>query len=364
MFRNFFIIAMFITAAGYCFAESLPQQSVTSQVYYDTENINNEYQNEQREPEMQQVQQVQQVRQEPVWPMAGSDADMTVACDSSSGACKKSDNIKIVSKIGADLVVENNFNMGGNGISGGFDGWSGGANVLHGANAGGQVPAGFEKCDDSAQMPLLGREMLEDDGGSVLAMSKSGRKTCGSNSSGVVFNKNGSVVAKKTGNAGSSNFAKTGNAGSSNSVINNFSFNTNVQPSASSDRLSESISGGSDFIGTLSSDGTVSSETIEFDVDQSADAESPKEIKDQVRSWVVASGQSLREVLQNWCDKEGWDLVWATAREYPIEASAVFKGRFVDVSSALVRNFGRATPVPYAKFYKGNRVLVISTTEE
>ena len=38
--------------------------------------------------------------------------------------------------------------------------------------------------------------------------------------------------------------------------------------------------------------------------------------------------------------------------------------RFVDVASALVRNFGRATPVPYAKFYKGNLVLVISTNEE
>jgi len=85
------------------------------------------------------------------------------------------------------------------------------------------------------------------------------------------------------------------------------------------------------------------------------------ELKDQVRSWVVASGQTLREVLQAWCDREGWDLIWNTPREYPIAASAVFKGRFMDVSAALVRNFSRATPVPHAKFYKGNRVLVIST---
>ena len=99
-------------------------------------------------------------------------------------------------------------------------------------------------------------------------------------------------------------------------------------------------------------------------VAETADAEAPKVVKDQVRSWVVANGQTLREVLQNWCNKEGWDLVWATSREYPIEASAVFKGRFVDVASALVRNFGRATPIPYAKFYKGNRVLVISTGEQ
>ena len=102
----------------------------------------------------------------------------------------------------------------------------------------------------------------------------------------------------------------------------------------------------------------------EIAVDVSADAEPAPILIDQVRSWVVANGQTLREVLQDWCNKEGWDLVWATSREYPIEASAVFKGRFVDVASALVRNFARATPIPYAKFYKGNRVLVISTTEE
>lgn len=87
------------------------------------------------------------------------------------------------------------------------------------------------------------------------------------------------------------------------------------------------------------------------------------EMRDQVRSWVVASGQTLREVLQAWSDREGWDLIWNTPREYPIVASAVFKGRYVDVSSALVRNFSRANPVPHARFYKGNRVLVISTID-
>ena len=105
-------------------------------------------------------------------------------------------------------------------------------------------------------------------------------------------------------------------------------------------------------------------ELIEEAMDYYVDEETSRQVQDQVRSWVVTNGQTLRQVLQSWCDKEGWDLVWTTSREYPIEASAVFKGRFVDVASALIRNFGRATPVPYAKFYKGNRVIVVSTTEE
>lgn len=309
MFRKILIIAMFATAAGYCFAadDGMPQV-VTSEVFYKQnrdvvedvvyENYDNSY--EYVQPQYVDV---------PAWPLAGSDADVQVSCNGIVGGadCVKSqnDNIKIVSKIGADLVVENNFNLGARDGRG----WSGGADMLHGA----QRPMGFDdECYTQSEMPLLYREMLEDDGGEVLAVSRSGRRRCGTARQATIA----AAVVDVPGVAGvadSDVYAAVGN---------------------------------------------------EIMVDQSADAEAPRELHDQVRSWVVASGQTLRSVLQDWCDKEGWDLVWATPREYPIEASAVFKGRFVDVSSALVRNFGRATPVPYAKFYKGNRVLVVSTTEE
>jgi hypothetical protein len=218
---------------------------------------------------------------------------------------KQEDNIRIVSKIGADLIVENNFNLGARGE---FSGWSGGPNLLHGT----QIPVGFDDECDGSEMSLLHREVLEDDGGNVLAVSRSGRKNCGKYADGY------EAFAARNG-------MKVENVQNIMDVIE---------------------------------------EETEVAVDISADAEAPVNMTDQVRSWVVANGQTLREVLQSWCDKEGWDLVWATSREYPIEASAVFKGRFADVASALVRNFGRATPIPYAKFYKGNRVLVISTNEE
>jgi hypothetical protein len=252
----------------------------------------------------------------PAWPLAGSEADVEVSCE--MGVCskkKQSDNIRIVSKIGADLVVENNFNLGVRG-----DGWSGGANMLHGT----QIPVGFDdECNTMSEMPLLHREVLEDDGGNVLTVSRSGRKNCGKYADGY------EAFAIKMG-------MKVENTTNDVTVTEE---ETEIE--------------------------TLESETVvDVKVAESADAQAPVTVTDQVRSWVVANGQTLREVLQNWCNKEGWDLVWTTSREYPIEASAVFKGRFVDVASALVRNFGRATPVPYAKFYKGNRVLVISTAEE
>lgn len=311
MFRKILIIAMFATAAGYCFAaESLPQV-VTSEVFYEQDKMSGE--DAYQYVDTTQVDVAENYAMPvsvPAWPLAGSDADVEISCE--GGACaktKQDDNIRIVSKIGADLVVENNFNLGARGE---FTGWSGGANMLHGT----QIPVGFDDECDGSEMSLLHREVLEDDGGNVLTVSRSGRKNCGKYADGyeAFAVRNGMKV--------------------------------------------ESVENGIDVVAEETEIET------EVAVDVSADAEAPINMTDQVRSWVVANGQTLREVLQSWCDKEGWDLVWTTSREYPIEASAVFKGRFVDVASALVRNFGRATPIPYAKFYKGNRVLVISTDGE
>lgn len=295
MFRKVLIFAMFATAAGYCSANDMLPQVVTSEVIYEQERfVNDDIQ--------EQIDVVETYRDVPAWPLVGSDADVEVSCEMNNcSRPESSDNIRIVSKIGADLIVENNINMG---TRGEFSGWSGGANMLHGN----QIPVGFDdECNNNSEMPLLHREVLEDDGGNVLTVSRSGRKNCGKYADGydAFAQKMGMVVEEKQ-----------------------------------------------------------QTSDTEIAVDVSADAEAPASMTDQVRSWVVANGQTLRQVLQDWCDKEGWDLVWATAREYPIEASAVFKGRFVDVASALVRNFGRATPIPYAKFYKGNRVLVISTGEQ
>ncbi len=331
MFRKVLIGAMFATAAGYCFAAETMPQVVTSEVFYEQEKTVDENQWELVDTTtVDVVETVEEYTEIPAWPIAGSEADVEVSCE--SGVCskkKQNDNIRIVSKIGSDLVVENNINLGARGD---YGDWSGGANMLHGT----QIPVGFDdECNSGAEMGVLHREALEDDGGNVLTVSRSGRKNCGK------YADNYDAFAVK--------------------------MNMKAEPKGAD--KANGLSGVKTEITEMSTETETITETItktetEIVVDASADAEAPAVLTDQVRSWVVANGQTLREVLQNWCNKEGWDLVWTTPREYPIEASAVFKGRFVDVASALVRNFGRATPVPYAKFYKGNRVLVISTNEE
>ena len=87
------------------------------------------------------------------------------------------------------------------------------------------------------------------------------------------------------------------------------------------------------------------------------------EMTDSVRDWVAKEGMTLREILEKWSEVEGWEVAWNTKREYPLKASVIFRGRYKDVAAALIRTFSRATPQPHAKFFFGNKVLVIKTLE-
>ena len=87
-------------------------------------------------------------------------------------------------------------------------------------------------------------------------------------------------------------------------------------------------------------------------------------MEDPVQDWLAEEGQNLKALLTEWSEQSGWRLVWNTNRNYVLSAGAMFRGRFADVSSALIRAFARARPAPIATFYKGNRVLVVETMED
>ncbi len=84
---------------------------------------------------------------------------------------------------------------------------------------------------------------------------------------------------------------------------------------------------------------------------------------DTVLTWEAEEGENLRELLTKWSAMAGWKLLWQTNRNYILSAGVMFKGKFADVSSALVRAFARARPAPIATYYKGNRVIVVETME-
>lgn len=86
--------------------------------------------------------------------------------------------------------------------------------------------------------------------------------------------------------------------------------------------------------------------------------------EDPVEDWLAEEGKTLKTLLTEWSDRAGWRLIWNSNRNYTLTAGAMFRGRFADVSSALIRAFARAKPAPIATFYKGNRVLVVETMED
>jgi len=85
---------------------------------------------------------------------------------------------------------------------------------------------------------------------------------------------------------------------------------------------------------------------------------------DAVEDWLAEEGNTLKGLLSDWCERAGWRLIWNSNRNYTLSAGAMFRGRFADVASALIRNFARAKPAPMATFYRGNRVLVVETRED
>ena len=95
-----------------------------------------------------------------------------------------------------------------------------------------------------------------------------------------------------------------------------------------------------------------------------ADQSSQSSGEDPVEDWLAEEGSTLKGLLTDWSERAGWRLIWNSNRNYTLAAGAMFRGRFADVSSALIRTFARAKPAPVATFYKGNRVLVVETMED
>jgi len=124
---------------------------------------------------------------------------------------------------------------------------------------------------------------------------------------------------------------------------------------------------------------TIDSEVEEYEVQarEMADASYDDEYNEEIENaqndktdeiaqedWLAEEGSNVKSLLGKWCDKAGWRLIWNTNRNYTLNAGAMFRGSFTDVSSALIRAFARAKPAPIATYYKGNRVLVVETLED
>lgn len=82
-----------------------------------------------------------------------------------------------------------------------------------------------------------------------------------------------------------------------------------------------------------------------------------------VDRWSADAGQTLRAVLEAWCQKAGVQLVWQAEYDYPLQASYATTSTFEDAVRNLLLGFQEAQPQPYASLHNnpsvGQAVLVI-----
>jgi hypothetical protein len=88
------------------------------------------------------------------------------------------------------------------------------------------------------------------------------------------------------------------------------------------------------------------------------------EVVEELNVWEAESGRTLRQTLEDWGQRAGWNVVWDTEVEYPVQASARFEGEFIDAAMMMVDGFREARPAPLARFFTGNQVIVVRTGEK
>lgn len=141
--------------------------------------------------------------------------------------------------------------------------------------------------------------------------------------------------------------------------------NENLETAAATETAAETPDTVAETTGTpAATEGTTQETVTATEEAQSSESEDEYADEDPVQDWYAEEGQNLKALLTKWSEESGWRLVWNTNRNYVLNAGAMFRGRFADVSSALIRAFARARPAPVATFYKGNRVLVVETMED
>jgi len=84
-----------------------------------------------------------------------------------------------------------------------------------------------------------------------------------------------------------------------------------------------------------------------------------------IDTWTANRGDTLRQVLENWCRRANVEMSWQAEYDYPLQASVALTGSFEDVVRSLLSGFQEAQPQPIAFLHNnqiaGQTVLVIQT---
>ena len=78
--------------------------------------------------------------------------------------------------------------------------------------------------------------------------------------------------------------------------------------------------------------------------------------------WTLDTSLTLRENIESWAKSVDWSVEWRSQHDYFITHAATFPGELKDAVRAVLMHY-RDAPVPLlGKFYSGNSVLVIESS--
>lgn len=82
---------------------------------------------------------------------------------------------------------------------------------------------------------------------------------------------------------------------------------------------------------------------------------------DVARSWSVAKGTMLSEILIAWGEQAGFNVDWRSPHDYVIRADVTIQGTFPEAAGKVIESFADADPPIDAELFMENRALVVTS---
>ncbi|NBX66763.1 MAG: hypothetical protein EBQ96_07195 [Proteobacteria bacterium] len=84
-------------------------------------------------------------------------------------------------------------------------------------------------------------------------------------------------------------------------------------------------------------------------------------------NWTAPRNSTLRTILEDWSDRVGVELYWASEYDYPIQSAVNIQGTFEEAVQTLLKGLSQSRPRPLGRLHpnlpEGPAVLVIETRQ-
>lgn len=81
-------------------------------------------------------------------------------------------------------------------------------------------------------------------------------------------------------------------------------------------------------------------------------------------SWVLHAGDTVKKDMEAWAAQAGWRIVWNMSKDWVVPATSSFGGSFQAASASVISTLSANGAIIHAKFFQGNRTIVITGAPE